>query len=177
MIAKKILYKIIGCLIKKSEFLGGGGYQRIYPLFLKKLGVDIDTRFLGGGREYIHPSVIFDGGDYSLIHIGYGTTISREVLILTHDFSIQKGLSFLYGDNSDTVKQFKKDVFIGNNCFIGARSTVLPGTNIGNNTIIGANSVCKGQIDGDSIYAGNPARKICGIEQWTNMHVSKHDYI
>lgn len=41
---------------------------------------------------------------------------------------------------------FSKEVTIGNDCFIGARVSLSPGTIIGNNVIIGACSVVKGII-------------------------------
>ena len=38
--------------------------------------------------RYIYNDVHFDSIDYSIIHIGNGCTISREVLFLTHDYSM-----------------------------------------------------------------------------------------
>lgn len=61
-------------------------------------------------------------------------------------------------------------VEIGDNVFIGARTIVLPGTIIGDNTIIGAGSVIKGQIKSNSVYAGNPARYICSIDDYLSHH-------
>lgn len=52
------------------------------------------------------------------------------------------------------------DVMIGDNVFIGSNCAVLPGSQIGDNTIIGAGSVVKGKLDGNAIYAGVPCRLI-----------------
>ena len=46
------------------------------------------------------------------------------------------------------------------NVFIGANSTILPGTEIGKNTIIGAGSVVTKDVLEYDIVAGNPARVI-----------------
>ena len=43
---------------------------------------------------------------------------------------------------------------------------ILPGTVIGNNTIIGAYAVVSGKLESNSVYAGNPARRICSIEEY-----------
>ena len=48
---------------------------------------------------------------------------------------------------------------IGNNVFVGAGSIILMGCSIGDNTVIGAGSICKGEIQENSVYAGNHARE------------------
>lgn len=57
---------------------------------------------------------------------------------------------------------------IGNNVFIGMRSIILQGANIGDNVIIGAGSVVSGKVESNSVYAGNPAKKICSLEEHKN---------
>ena len=116
----------------------------------------------------------FDGNDYSLIKIGNGTTLSKNVLLLTHDYSIKKGLKFL---GKNTNAHFLKKIEIGDNCLIGARVCILPGTKIGNNVIVGTNAVVKGTIPDNSIVIGNPAHIVCGIEQWARKHIERGDYL
>lgn len=53
-----------------------------------------------------------------------------------------------------------KEVLIGNNVWIGNNVTILPGTIIEDNVIIGAQSMVKGHYYSNGIYAGNPARLI-----------------
>ena len=53
-----------------------------------------------------------------------------------------------------------RDVQIGNNVFIGANCSILPGTRIADNVIIGAGSVVKGWLEPNSVYAGAPGKKI-----------------
>lgn len=40
------------------------------------------------------------------------------------------------------------------------------GTRVGDNVIIGAGAVCHGILESDSVYAGNPARRICSLEDY-----------
>ena len=78
------------------------------------------------------------------VHIGRNTSITFDVAILTHDF----------------VNRLHTDTYIGDNCFIGGGSIILPGVRVGNHCIIGAGSVVTSDIPSHSIAAGNPARII-----------------
>lgn len=51
-------------------------------------------------------------------------------------------------------------VRIGDDVWIGARVTILPGADIGNGSVIGAGSVVCGKIPPMAVAAGNPARVV-----------------
>ncbi len=51
-------------------------------------------------------------------------------------------------------------VRIGNNVWLGYQCVVLCGVTIGDNSIIGANSVVTGDVPSNVIYAGNPAKLV-----------------
>ena len=159
----KILYKI------NSE-----KYKKVYPTFLKKLGINISPNHFQGGHGFIAPDVLFDGSDFSLISIGKNTTISTQVIVLTHDFSISKGLQLLHEPDSG---KFLKPVSIGENCFVGLRTILLPGTSIGDNVVIGAGAVVKGIIPDNVVVAGNPAKILCSTDDWARRHCELHDYV
>ncbi|MBB1400978.1 DapH/DapD/GlmU-related protein [Pseudoalteromonas sp. SG45-1] len=55
---------------------------------------------------------------------------------------------------------YTKPVIIGNNVWVGEGAVILAGVTVGDNSIIGANSVVCKDIDANSIYVGNPAKKI-----------------
>lgn len=148
-------------------------YKIKYPKFLKKIGVNIPDNYFEGGHGFIHPSVVFDGNDFSMISIGKNTTISADVIFLTHDYSISKGLSLIGAKKSG---RFLRPISVGDNCFIGMRSMLLPGTTIGNNVIIGAGAIVKGNIPDGVVIAGNPARILCSTKEWAEKHYMKQDY-
>lgn len=52
------------------------------------------------------------------------------------------------------------DITIGNNCYIGERSTILPGISIGENCIIGCGSIVTHDIPANSVAAGVPCKVI-----------------
>ena len=56
-------------------------------------------------------------------------------------------------------------IVIGDNCWIGADVTILPGVTIGSNTIIGAKSVVKKDIPDHVLALGNPCRVIRPITE------------
>jgi len=54
--------------------------------------------------------------------------------------------------------QYNLPVRIGENCWLGAGSIVLPGVTIGDNTVIGAGSVVTKDIPAGVVAVGNPCR-------------------
>lgn len=93
-----------------------------------------NTRISGKARlDYTNPKGV---------HIGSHTQITFDVAILTHDF----------------VNRRHVNTHIGNYCFIGAGSIVMPGITVGDHCIVGAGSVVTRDVPAHSIVAGNPAR-------------------
>ena len=54
----------------------------------------------------------------------------------------------------------KGDTVIGNDVWIGQNVTIMPGVNVGDGCIIGANAVVAKDIPPYSIAVGNPARVV-----------------
>lgn len=148
-------------------------YKREYPVFLNRIGIDIPLDYRESGHGFIAASVVFDANDYSLISIGKATTISEDVLLLTHDYSISKGLKLI---DPNLNGRFLRPIRIGENSFIGIRSIILPGTTIGNNVIVGAGSIVKGTFPDNVVIAGNPAKVICSTEAWARKHFDHSDF-
>ena len=60
----------------------------------------------------------------------------------------------------------KKGVVIGNHVWCGTRCTILKGTNVQDNSIIGAASVVSGSFEPNVIIAGNPAKQLKRGVSW-----------
>jgi acetyltransferase-like isoleucine patch superfamily enzyme len=98
----------------------------------------------------IHPSVrlalsckldqVYPAG----VHIGEATSVAFEARIMTHD----------------RVRGIYTHTRIGKNCFIGGRSTILPGVTVGDGSIVAACAVVTKDVPPNSIVAGNPAKVI-----------------
>lgn len=175
---RKILSVIQRWIIQKEVFFSVDKYNRDYIAYLKKIGV----KFSGPKQsvKFIANDVYFDGHDYSLISIGDNVTISKEVMLLTHDYSLTTAMSSIGKgiiNRHEGELYILKEITIGNNCFIGARSSLLPGTKIGDNCIIGACSVVKGVVPENSIVVGNPAKIIGDTREFANKHILAEDYL
>jgi acetyltransferase-like isoleucine patch superfamily enzyme len=88
-----------------------------------------------------------------LIKIGNNVTIAYDVHFITHDNSISK----LMPEMTDLFGE----IVIGDNCFIGACSTIMYGVELKSNTIVAAGSVVtKSFNESNVIIGGNPAQII-----------------
>ncbi len=93
------------------------------------------------------------------VSIGNNVTIGGNTVIYDTDFhSLDPQIRA--NKNLDKQNAKKSPVYIGDNVFIGAHSTILKGVTIGENSVIGACSVITKNIPDNEIWAGNPARFI-----------------
>lgn len=94
-----------------------------------------------------------------LLEFGNNITVSTQVTFITHDNSVSKIIK-------ETTDVFGR-IEIGDNCFIGHNTTILPGVKIGDNTVIGAGSVVtKSFPNGNVIIGGNPAKVLTTVDNY-----------
>lgn len=96
---------------------------------------------------------------------GSGNVTLGENTILGSNVSVIS-TSHKWDDSSISVKEQdveRKEVNIGSNTWIGSGTSVLYGVNIGNNTIIGAHSLCNQNIPDNTMVYGSPAREVKSI--------------
>lgn len=129
-----------------------------------------------GRRVNIQPNVQIEGfhnisiGDNSgigqrshitandIIEIGENVMIGPQLIMTTSIHGISKEKNMI--DLPVTSKPIK----IGDNVWIGARVTILPGTTIGNNVVIAAGAVVAEDCSSNGLYGGVPSRIIKRIE-------------
>lgn len=115
-----------------------------------KLGMKV------GNNCSIQPGLIVDVSHCWLIEIGDNVVIAPHVYLLAHDTSTKKYTGYTRIGRINIKK----------NAFIGARTMVMPGVTIGENSIIGANSVVIKSIPDNVVAAGNPAKVICSLKEY-----------
>ena len=78
------------------------------------------------------------------INIGRESYIASGAILFTHDFS----------------RSIKVKTVIGERCFIGANSIIMPGIKKGDSVIVGSGAIVTKDIPSNCIVAGNPAKII-----------------
>lgn len=106
-------------------------------------------------------------------HVHFGDHVYANFhLTLVDDGEIFVGSHTMFGPNVTLVTaahpvlpelrekgyQYNLPVHIGQNCWLGANVTVLPGVTIGDNSVIGAGSVVTKDIPANVVAVGTPCR-------------------
>jgi galactoside O-acetyltransferase len=73
--------------------------------------------------------------------------------------------------------QYNKDVYIGENAWIGAGAVILPGVHIGKNVIIGAGSIVTKDIPDNMVAVGNPCRILRAVGEHDREYFYKTEKI
>ncbi len=94
------------------------------------------------------------------IEFGKNCLLSWDILIMDTDFH-----SII--DQMGNKESMSQPIVIGNHVWIGCRTTILKGTEIADNCVIGANSVMKRKNEiPNAIYAGSPAKLVKQNINW-----------
>jgi acetyltransferase-like isoleucine patch superfamily enzyme len=110
-------------------------------------GIQIGNNSAIGAQSFI--------GGQGGVNIGNDVIMGPGVRIFSenHIYKDKKELIRLQGES-------RKGVAIGDNCWIGASSTILDGVTIGNGCVIAAGSVVTKDIPSNSVAAGVPAKVV-----------------
>lgn len=134
-------------------------YSKIMRLRSEVSTEDLVNLGLTVGKNFCRQEkTLIDQSHCWLITIGNDVTLAPKVHILAHDASTKKALGYT---RLGTVN-------IGNNVFVGASTTILPGVDVGDNVVIGAGSVVSRDIPSNSVVAGSPAKVICKYDEFVS---------
>jgi maltose O-acetyltransferase len=163
-----IIYEIGGTKRPQNSFLQRlllfvnripiiGNYKIIKKTFCQVFNFPISTTF--SSSFYCSSPNVFMGENvglndtyilaYAPVYIGKNCSFSFRNMIITSSHSF---------DDFSTV--IASSVRIGNNVWITSNVTILPGVNIGDNTVIGAGSVVTKDIPAGVFAAGNPCKVV-----------------
>lgn len=139
--------------IGKGFSTGVGCRIEAYPFDNQKIVLEIGENFKINDRVHIAAH--------------HKITIGNNVLVASGVFITDLSHGNYSGDNQDSPESYvdkraisAKPVQIGNNVWLGEHVIVLPGVEIGDNSIIGAGAVVTKSIPSNAIAAGNPAKVI-----------------
>lgn len=144
-----------------------------YPFFIahpELVSIGNRTQILAGSRIQLYPELVEEEPHLKIgagcffgyrlcILVGADITIGNNVLMAS-DITI---VSENHGINPECELPYMKQklkvssVIIGDNCWIGDKTIILPGVNIGEGCVIGGGAVVTKDIPPYSIAVGNPA--------------------
>ena len=139
---RELLSQLTGSTVDESVTL--------FPPFTSDFGKNIRL----GRRVFINAGCRFQ--DQGGITIGDDCLIGHNAVIATlqHDIAPSR--------RGDLIPS---PVVIGNNVWLGANVTVLPGVTIGDDAVVGAGSVVTKDVPARTLAVGSPARVVRTIEE------------
>ena len=130
-----------------------GGTSNIRIKIARMMGCKIGNNCIIGNIDL--------GSEPYLITIGNKCYITSWVFFITHD-----GATWVIKNKNQFKGTKYGKIIVNDNVYIGNHCILLPNIEIGSNSIIGAGSVVTKNVPPDSVYAGNPARFICTLEEY-----------
>ena len=142
-----------------------------------------------GENNYIELPLHANWGGH---HVHFGSKIyANSNLTLVDDGHIYVGDKVMFGPNVTIATanhpidaslrgkglQYNKDVYIGENTWIGANVVIVPGIRIGKNVVIGAGSVVTKDIPDDVVAVGNPCRVLREVGEHDKKYFYKQEKI
>lgn len=86
------------------------------------------------------------------IVVGDRTTFGPDCFVTAADYGLAAG------QRITDQPMIERDVFIGEDCWIGTKAVITAGVTIGDGAVIGASSVVTRDVPTNAIVAGSPAR-------------------
>jgi maltose O-acetyltransferase len=113
-----------------------------------------------GEKTFIARTVYLDPGHPWLITIGDYAGLSPGVIVLAHDASMHAQIG------STRIAC----VEIGKRVFVGAGAIILPGTRIGDDAVVAAGAVVRGDVPPGTLVVGNPAKVVADAASVADWH-------
>ena len=125
-------------------------------------------------------------------HVHFGSGIyANSNLTIVDDGHVYVGDKVMFGPNvtiatanhpiEPTLRakglQYNKDVYVGENTWIGAGVIIVPGVRIGKNTVIGGGSVVTKDIPDNVVAVGNPCRVLREVGEHDKKYFYKNEEI
>ena len=126
-----------------KKFLGLLEQQANPIRYARKIGVRIGEGCRISGRTNW-------GSEPWLVTIGNHTALSFDCTFITHDGATW---GFRGKPGYENIVRFGR-ISVGDDCFIGAKATILPGVHIGANSIIAAGAVVASSVPAGEVWGG-----------------------
>ena len=108
------------------------------------------------------------------VEIGKDCMFSWDIVMLPHDGHLIYDLhkqSFI----NNTIGEIEKSIIVGDHCWIGGESIIMPNTCIGTGSILGYRCLAKGKYPNNCIIVGQPGKIVKKDVAWMRRDVSYND--
>ena len=113
-----------------------------------------------GRGTFVARDAYLDPGHPWLITIGEDSGLSPRTIVMVHDASMRRHIDHT----------LIAPVVIGDRVFVGAGAIILPGTRIGDDSVIAAGAVVRGDIPPWSMVVGNPGKVVSDVQSVADWH-------
>ena len=120
--------------------------------------------------DYVYANFNLTLVDDANIYIGDNVMFAPGVIVATAGHPVNPTLR-------EKGYQYNKEVHIGNNVWIGANATILPGVTIGDNTVIGAGAVVSRDIPANVVAMGAPCKVVREIGEHDKEYFFRNEKI
>ncbi len=118
------------------------------------------------------------------VYINFNLTMVDDgPILMEDDVMIGPNVTLISGSHPNDPElrkalwQYTDPIVIHKNAWIGAGAILLPGVEIGENSIIGAGSVVRKSVPADCIAAGNPCRILRKLSEKDRLYYGNHQRI
>ena len=140
--------------------------ERLQRRALRRLRGELDVdRLVAQGLQigrgtFVARDAYLDPGHPWLITIGEDSGLSPRTIVMVHDASMKR-----HTDHTLIAR-----VVIGDRVFVGAGAIILPGTRIGDDSVVAAGAVVRGDIPPWSMVMGNPGKVVSDVQSIAAWH-------
>ena len=162
--------------LKPSDFEKKEQYMReVFAECGENCYIELPFRANWGGHHVHFGSGIYANSNLTLvddghIYVGDKVMFGPNVTVATANHPIDPELR-------SRALQYNRDVYIGENVWIGAGVIIVPGVRIGKNSVIGAGSIVTKDVPENVVAVGNPCRVLREIGERDKEYFFKHDRI
>ena len=162
--------------LKPSDFEKKEQYMReVFAECGKNCYIELPFRANWGGHHVHFGSGIYANSNLTLvddghIYVGDKVMFGPNVTVATANHPIDPELR-------SRALQYNRDVYIGENVWIGAGVIIVPGVRIGKNSVIGAGSIVTKDVPENVVAVGNPCRVLREIGERDKEYFFKNDRI
>ena len=119
------------------------------------------STLLIGDHTASNGSAEIDARNGGLIYVGPTGLWASKVRLQTDD------MHAIRDQNGCRVNGFGQAIVVGRHVWLGQEALLMGGARVGEDTVVGARSLVKDQLDANCIYAGAPARLLRSGVTWT----------